>query len=149
RGIGVSRHPRCIRLRGGGPHHQECDQHRAEGFAQHGWSSNPAIPLSHHRMTRQRGLGLANQEILTKDGAAPIRATSSSTRAASPARAVTTVIVGSSRTAMSLKRNEPPHSSDRPTSINQSAPDIALLRDARRTANSIFYRAIAETRSAG
>jgi hypothetical protein len=69
----------------------------------------------------------ADQGRFAKDFVEPSRATSSNKTAASPTRTVTTVSVGSSRTAMSLKKNEPPHSNDSVISISQSAPDITLF----------------------
>jgi len=84
--------------------------------------SRKGIALFNTPMTRN-----ADQGSLAKTLVAPIRATSNNTTAASPTRTVTTVIVGSSRTAMSLKKNEPPQSNDKLINISPSAPDITLL----------------------
>jgi hypothetical protein len=64
------------------------------------------------------------------------RSAARSIAAASPTRSATMVNGGSAFTAMPVKKNEPPHSTDKASSIAHSAAVIARLRFALATAAS-------------
>lgn len=57
----------------------------------------------------------------------PALITASRIKAASSARTVTIVSVGNSLTATPTKKNEPPHSTDKPSSMAHSSDDMGLF----------------------